>query len=40
MELTKSPENRTDLWTPDELGRSTYEPSSSKYRFLSDIIAN
>ncbi|KAJ4860628.1 hypothetical protein T069G_05616 [Trichoderma breve] len=28
MGLTKSPENRTDLWTPEELGRSTYEPET------------
>ncbi|KAL6804926.1 hypothetical protein GGI42DRAFT_306565 [Trichoderma sp. SZMC 28013] len=28
MGLTKSPENRTDLWTPDELRQSTYEPET------------
>lgn len=33
MGLTKSPENRTDLWTPDELGQSTYEPGPSNYSF-------
>ncbi|KAL7943362.1 hypothetical protein V8C42DRAFT_328857 [Trichoderma barbatum] len=28
MGLTKAPENRTDVWTPDELGRCTYEPGT------------
>ncbi|KAL6867119.1 hypothetical protein J3F83DRAFT_740046 [Trichoderma novae-zelandiae] len=28
MGLTKSPENRTDLWTPEELRQSKYEPGT------------
>ncbi|KAL7930314.1 hypothetical protein V8C35DRAFT_313537 [Trichoderma chlorosporum] len=29
MRLSMSPENRSDLWTPEELGQSTYEPGTT-----------
>jgi hypothetical protein len=29
MEFTKGPENATDVWTPEELGRDTFEPGES-----------
>lgn len=29
MEFTKGPENVTDVWTPEELGRDTFEPGKS-----------
>jgi hypothetical protein len=29
MEFTKGPENASDIWTPEELGRDTFEPGES-----------
>lgn len=26
MEFTKGPENASDIWTPEELGRDAFEP--------------
>lgn len=29
MEFTKGPENASDVWTVEELGRDTFEPGES-----------
>lgn len=39
MEFTKGPENATDVWTPEALGRDTFEPGKSILTLMTGFVA-